>query len=147
MNKNVILALSLGAALVLSAASFWAGSYYQRTRFFAARQFGFPGGGQGRRFNFPGGGRPGMRMPDGGSRAGGGPRGERVMTGRLDKIDEDKLTLPTQFGSVKITLAKGAKIKSAKKAALDDLKVGHQLIIQSTMDSAGAMTAKSVILE
>ncbi|MDP1809494.1 MAG: DUF5666 domain-containing protein [Actinomycetota bacterium] len=134
----------IAAFVVIAAAAFWGGTYYQRQQSFGDRQFGMMGGsGQGQRFGGSGAGAPGL----GNRGPGNGPRGSRTLSGRLDRVDGNKLTLTTMVGSVKVTLDKAAKVKLAKAAASTDLKVGSQVIIQGSMGQDGQMTAKSVIGE
>ena len=141
MNKTVMTIIAIATAAVIAAGAFWAGSFYQSRRFLSGRQLGFPGApGQGQRF-----GQPGARQPGDGVRNGARPGGERVLKGRLDRIDDEKLTLTTQLGSIKVTIAEDAQIERTQKAEPGDLKVGKQLIIQSTVDAAGELTAKSII--
>ena len=155
MNK---LAAIIGA-LVIAAAAFWAGTFYQSRQSWSG-PFGMTGGDQGRRwsqmgagqrsFGGPGGqggpqGFPGM--PGGQGGPGGGRPGERLVSGRLDKAGNDQLTITTRFGSVKVKFDAGTPVKQAAKAGSADLKAGKQIIVEIVMDKDGAMSAKSILME
>ena len=155
MKVNKTIAVVLGF-LVVAAAAFWGGTYYQSYQIrqaFANRQFGLAGGfgqgqgpGPGQRFGGDGSGGPGG-SGNRGFGGGRGPGGTRTLSGRLDQVSGGKLTLTTTFGSVKVVLDKAAKVKLAKAATPTDLKVGSQVIIQGSAGADGQLTAKSVIGE
>ena len=149
MNKTTTTIIAgVIAGLVISAASFWAGNYYQGWQMRSRFSFGTPRGGAGGGMTGPGGmmGRGGQ-MPFSGNRGrGGGPAGERVITGRLDKFSDDQLTLTTRFGSVKVSVDSKTSVKWARAAKAADLKSGAQVIIEGGLDESGKLTAKSVIV-
>lgn len=132
MKKTTVIAI----VVVVAAISFWIGTYYQSQRFMANRPFGMF-----RQMQRQGGSRP----PDFGDRGPGSQMRERVLSGRLDRVDEGELTITTNFGSLKVLIEDRTQINRTQKAALDDLMVGKQVIIQGTVDEEGRIKAKSVI--
>ncbi len=139
--KNVVIII---VVLVVGAVSFWGGTYYQRQSFGANRR-GFIGQGGPRGF---GGGNPGGGF--GGQRGAGNNgdtqrRGTPIISGRLDKIGDDELTLTTQRGTVKVTIDGKAVVKNAEKVDAKDLETKKDVLIEVEIDEDGEMTAKTII--
>ncbi len=139
--KNVVIIV---VVLVVGAVSFWGGTYYQRQSFGANRR-GFIGQGGPRGF---GGGNPGGGF--GGQRGAGNNgdtqrRGTPIISGRLDKIGDDELTLTTQRGTVKVAIDGKAVVKNAEKVDAKDLETKKDVLIEVEIDEDGEMTAKTII--
>lgn len=140
--KNVIIVVVI---LVVGAVSFWGGTYYQRQSFGVNRR-GFNGQGGQRGF---GGGNPGGGG-FGGQRGAGNNgdaqrRGTPIISGRLDKITDDELTLTTQRGTVKVATDGKAVVKNAEKVDAKDLETKKDVLIEVEIDEDGEMTAKTII--
>ena len=139
--KNIVIII---VVLVVGAVSFWGGTYYQRQSFGANRR-GFIG--QGGQHGF-GGGNPGGGF--GGQRGAGNNgdtqrRGTPIMSGRLDKIGDDELTLTKQRGTVKVAIDGKAVVKNAEKVDAKDLETKKDVLIEVEIDEDGEMTAKTII--
>lgn len=136
--------------LAVAGASFWGGIYFEQQRRIAQRQAIMNGTAdpsdmpQGK---IPGmGGGMGRTGNDQQSQDGqGAQRRTPTMTGRLDKITDDELTLTTNFGSVKIEIGDDTEYKSTEKADFEDLKVKKDIIIEAEPDDDGNMVAKTVV--
>lgn len=152
--KSTTIIIAAAVAVIVGVAAFMGGTYYQRQQFVTGGPFGMVRGGnmtpemqsQMQRWRSQGGGSGGgmgrQDVPGGGF---GGMHGDRIMSGRLDKKDGNKLTLTTRFGSMKVTVDSATKIKKTESVKATDLKIGKELIIQGVMDEDGQLTAKSVI--
>ncbi len=148
--KNGIIAIVI---VVIAGASFWGGGYYQRQQFAANRPNVF---GQGDGQGGPGGvghqGPGGRRGPGGffGGRGGGGsrPEGQRgapIISGRIDRVEDDELTLTTRFGSVKVAIDDQTKIRKVEPSDQQDLEQSNEVLIEGRFDDEGNMTAEVVI--
>lgn len=155
--------ITIIAMVVVAGLSFGAGVFYQ-SRFSAGPRFGgmmMGGPGGGMMGGGPGGGGM-MRSSNGGgfgqgfrargSQGSGGrdffrQMGERAITGRLDRIEDDKLVLTTPFGSVKVDITSKTKVKKTQKTDLSKLEKGKQIIVNVKADNEGKLSAKSVIAE
>ena len=146
--KNAIIVV---VVLVVGAAAFWGGGYYREQKIranprllFGQGDQGGPGGGFGGRQGGPGG-----SFGGGQSRGQGGPGGFRggapVLSGTLDEVTDDELTLTTNFGSVTVKIGDKTKFKQAEETDSKDLKEKEEVIIEGERDDDGNLTAKAVI--
>ena len=140
--KNIVIVV---VVLVVGAASFWGGAFYQRQSFGANRrgfigQGGNPGGFRGGPGDGHFGGPRSARNAPNGQQ-----RGTPIISGRLDKISDDELTLTTQRGTAKVTIDGKAVIKQAEKADVKDLETKKDVLIEVEFDDNGEMTAKTII--
>ena len=154
--KNAIIVV---VVLVVGAAAFWGGGYYREQKIRANPRLlfgqagpggqGGPGGFGGRqgRPGGPGGGfRGGGQDHDQGGSGGGGFRGGApVLSGTLDEVTDDELTLTTNFGSVTVKIDDKTKFKQAEEADSKDLKEKEEVLIEGERDDDGNLTAKVVI--
>lgn len=149
--KNIVIAI---VVVVVGAASFWGGGYYQEQKIRANPRLlfgqGGPGGGlgggqsgQGRFGGMRGGGTGGGFQPQGGPD--GQHRGAPILSGRLDKIEDDELTMTTRFGSVKIKLDADTEFSRAAKSDAQELEEKEDVFIETEADDEGNLTAKSVV--
>lgn len=155
--KNAILVVVL---LVVGAAAFWGGGLYKEQAIRANPRLLFGQGGPGGPGNFFAGGqnssgdfsgarRGGPGGPGGGLRGGqGGPggfRGSPVLSGTLDEVTDEELTLTTDFGSVTVKIDDKTEFKQAEKTDSGDLEEKEEVIIEGERDDDGNLTAKVVI--
>ncbi len=153
--KNAIIVV---VVLVVGAAAFWGGGYYREQKIRANPRLLFGQGGQGGSGGFggrqggpggPGGGffRGGGQDHDqGGPGGGGGFRGGApVLSGTLDEVTDDELTLTTNFGSVTVKIDDKTKFKQAEETDSENLKEKEEVLIEGERDDDGNLTAKVVI--
>lgn len=140
--KNIVIVV---VVLAVGAVSFWGGAYYQRQSFGANRR-GFIGQG-GPSGGFRGGNSSDGHFGPGGARnaPNGQQRGTPIISGRLDKITDDELTLTTQRGTLKVATDGKAVVKQAEKADAKDLVTKEDVLIEVEFDDDGEMTAKTII--
>ena len=149
--KNAIIVV---VVLVVGAAAFWGGGYYQEQKIranprllFSQGGMGGPGGAFGGSQGRPGGPGGGFRgSGQGGPGGAGGFRGGApVLSGTLDQVTDDELTLTTDFGSVTVKIDGDTKFKQAEKADAKDLKEKEEVLIEGERDDDGNLIAKAVI--
>ncbi|HEB12344.1 MAG TPA: hypothetical protein ENI11_01545 [Actinobacteria bacterium] len=141
--KNIVIVV---VVVVVAAVSFWGGTYYQRQQFGAGRRSFIGQGGPGGGF---GGGNPGGRHFGGSGSARNAPNGQQrgtpIISGRLDKITDDELTLTTQRGTLKVATDDKVIVKHAEKVDDKDLETKKDVLIEVEFDDDGEMTAKTII--
>ena len=159
--KNAILVV---VVLVVWAAAFWGGGLYKAQAIRANPRLLFGQGGPGGGGNFfaePGGGQGGPGGAQGGPggnfsgarREGGGGQGGRggfrggtpVLSGTLDEVTDNELTLTTDFGSVTVKIDDKTKFKQAKTTDSGDLEEKEEVLVEGERDDDGNLTAKVVI--
>ncbi len=120
--KNNFLATII-IALVVAAASFFAGMKYQQSTRTAGNSQLFTG-------------RNGTRM-----------QGMRPVTGTILSADNTTITVQMQDGSSRIViLSASTDINKATKATKEDLKTGERVAVFGTQNADGSVTAQSVQL-
>lgn len=135
----VLVAVALG--------SFELGVYYQRTQ--RARLFSqFGGGGISGGFGDRGqmqsgaGGQQRMNgMPQGGFQ---NNRGSMYISGKVDVVRDDSITITTRFGSQKILLTSKTKVGKTMNASIKDIKAGSQIIIGGAGDPGKGLSAQNI---
>jgi hypothetical protein len=152
MNNKLLAPLAAALAIVIGVGAFYAGGWYQgqqrlsRFRAMANGGQGFPGGGQGP-MGGQGRGSQGFGAPGGQ----GDPRGmagrQRILSARVDAMEDGEITLTTQFGSVTVKLDKKTDFKRTAAAKKTDIEKGSEVLIESEPDDDGGLTAKTVTLK
>lgn len=126
MKNPIVLAI---AAVVIAAVAFWGGTYYQNqqaTNRAAAFRSQFGGGGQG--------GNPGQN----------GQPASAVLNGKIDKIDNNEITMTTRAGSQKVTVDSKTKVNITTQSTLDMIKAGDTVFISGVRQSDNSINATSV---
>jgi Flp pilus assembly protein TadG len=134
-NKGTMIALLVVVFLATAGGSFWLGTYYEtQNRMSRIRQFSngmAPGQGQQRT--------AGQQGENGARRQGSMP-----ITGKVDKVTSDTITITTRFGSQKINLTSKTAVNKAATGNFDDIKQGSQIFVTANGDSGEQIEAKSV---
>jgi len=133
MNKNIILAVVITAA-VIGGGAFYGGMKYGESKNkspFARGDFQSLGGGGQNRQN-------GIRTP-----GASGQNGE-LAAGEVISKDDGSLTVKTAVGSKIVFISGSTEISKSVSGSLDDLEIGQNLVISGTANSDGSITAKTV---
>lgn len=140
MVKNPFLWLAaIVAALLLVAGSFWAGTYYE-TQVRATRFRGFANmTPEQRQQAMRQSGQPGV-----GSQA--QRQGSAALTGKVDKVADNKITITTPVGSLKVLLSSSTSVSKATSAKLGDIAKGAEILVQGKRDEEGNIEASKVIV-
>ncbi len=146
-SKGMSVLVLVVAFVVVAGGSFWLGTYYQQwSRTNQMRQF-IAGGGQGQPpgmsdGQFPGTSGNNQQGTSGNNQQGmpgGQPNGEMGISGKVDKVDSNIITITTPMGSQKIEVSSDAKVSKPASGSLDDIKKGVQIFVQGKRDSNGKM--------
>lgn len=133
-SKGVLAATLLVAFLAIAGGSFWLGTYYEaQSRMSRMRQFGGMSPGQGQQ-------RPGEPQRQFGTRQ----QGPAAITGKVDKVTTDTITITTRFGSQKITLTSKTTVNKATKGDSNDIKPGSQILVTGEGDPGEKIEAESI---
>lgn len=134
-SKGTMIVLLVIAFLIIAGGSFWFGTYYEtQNRTNRMRQFSngmTPG-------QWPQ--RTGGQQGENGVRR----QGSMPITGKVDKVTSDTITITTRFGSQKINLIPKTVVNKATTGNLDDIKQGSQIFVTANGDSGGQIEAKSI---
>jgi|Deesub1362A_J573_1020465.scaffolds.fasta_scaffold02776_8 hypothetical protein len=138
-NKGMWAIIMVVLLLVVGSASFWLGMKYQQQRFInqVRQRFGSALPGQG---IFGQGAQNAQGVPQGGG------RGSPILTAKVDKVNEDVITITTRFGSQKISLSSEVEVQKPASATFSDLKVGSQVIVVGERDDKGNFKASKIIV-
>ena len=132
--------------MVVAGGSFWGGTYYAEWNRRNQMQQFFQSGGQGQPPGMSNGQAPGMSGNNQQGGPGGQLRGEMGITGKVDRVDGESITITTRMGSQKITLTSDAKVNKPSSGSLDDIKKGTEIFVQGKRDTDGEMEAKTIII-
>lgn len=133
-SKGVIVVILLIGFLAVAGGSFWLGTYYQaQSRISRMRQFSGMTPEQFRQ-------RQGEQQRQPGTRQ----QGPALLTGKVDKVAPDTLTITSRFGSQKINLTPETNINKAIKGDFEDIKVGSQIIVSGEGDPREKIEAESI---
>lgn len=136
-SKGVLIAVLVVAFVAVAGGSFWLGAYYEnQTRASRMRQFI----GSGNQGQLPG-------MPPGGDQAGmpnGQPRGQMGITGKVDRVEANTITITTRFGSQKITFSSDVGVNKPSSGSIDDVKKGAEILVEGERDSDGKIQAEKI---
>jgi|GEM_PF-6681253 len=134
-SKAVLVSLLVLGFLAVGAGSFWLGTYYER-QVVSNRMRQFAGGGQGQPPNVTDGDQP--EMP------GGQPAGEMGISGKVDKIDDDTITITARMGSQKIEISSDLEVNKSASGNIDDIKKGTEIFVQGERDDDGNIKAETI---
>ena len=89
----------------------------------------------------------GQRFGEGGALPfGGAGLAARALTGDIESIDGNVITVNTPQGPLQATLSEETGIQLFSEGALEDLKVGQQVVISGERNEEGAMEAIDVMV-
>ena len=132
-SKGLKAAVLVIAFLVVAGGSFWLGTYYEtQTRM---RQFAGMGQGQ---FQ--------QRFGDAQGNSGQRPQGPGFVTGKVDKVTADTITITTRTGSQKITLTAKTTVTKAGMGDIADIKEGSQIMVRGEGNPGEKFEAESIQL-
>jgi len=138
-KKPLLWLVAIVAVLLLMGGSFWAGTYYE-TQTRATRFGGFanmtPEQRQQAMQQF--------RQPGAGSQA--QRQGSATLTGRVDKVTDDTITITTQVGSLKVLSSNSTLVSKTTSAKLGDVAKGAEILVQGKRDKDGNIEASKVII-
>jgi hypothetical protein len=124
----MLIAVLLIAFLAVAGRSFWLGTYYEaQSGINRMRQF-YGGGNQGQLRGMPGGQQ----------------QGSMGVTGKVDEVTSDTITMTTRFGSQKITFSSKTAVNKPSPGSIDDIKQGTEILVQGERDSEGKIQAKTI---
>lgn len=133
-SKGVLVAILAVAFLAVAGGSFWLGTYYETQSLMSRmRQFGGRGTGQWQQMMGEQHGEPGARQ-----------QGPGFVTGKVDKVTPDTITITTRLGSQKISLTSKTAVTKAAKGDLKDIKPGSQIMVRGEGDPGEKIEAESV---
>lgn len=139
-SKGILVAILVVAFLVVVGGSFWFGTYYvTQSRINQMRQLS--------------GMSPEQRREAMGEIMGGRqqqrPEQQRPIsiTGKVDKVTSDTITMTTHFGSQKIRFPSDVVVKKSGSGNLDDIKVGTEiLVVEGERDNDGDIEAAEILV-
>jgi len=135
-SKTVLVSVLVTGFLAVAAGSFWLGTYYERqTAVNRMRQFA--GGAQQ-------GQPPGMSDGNQQDMPGGQPDGEMGISGKVDKIDNNTITITARMGSQKIEISSDLKVNKSASGSIDDIKKGAEIFVQGERDDDGTIKAETI---
>jgi hypothetical protein len=133
-SKGVKIAVLAIAFVVVAGGSFWLGTYYEtQSRMSRMRQFAGMAPGQGQQ-------RMGGQQGELGARQ----QGPGFVTGKVDKVTTDTITITTRSGSQKITLTSKTAVTKAAKGEIGDIKPGSQIMVRGEGDPGEKIEAESI---
>ena len=136
-NKGMMITVVSIAFIAIAAGSFWAGTYYQNQKMINQfRQF------SGMRPNQQTGGmNPEQHQP---GMMGGGLQGLMGLTGKVDSITPDSITMTTRMGSQKIEITTDIKVNKSASGSISDIDQGMEILVQGERDEEGRIQAESI---
>lgn len=139
VKKPLLWLVAIVAALLLVAGSFWAGTYYE-TQVRATRFRGFANmTPQQRQQAMQQSGQPGV-----GSQA--QRQGSAALTGKVDKVTDDTITITTPVGSLKVLLSSSTSVSKTTSAKSSDVAKGAEILVQGKRDEEGNIEASKIII-
>ena len=139
-KKPLLWLVAIVAVLLLMGGSFWAGTYYE-TQTRATRFGGFANMTPEQRQQAM---QQSGRMPGFGSQA--QRQGSATLTGRVDKVTDDTITITTQVGSLKVLSSNSTLVSKTTSAKLGDVAKGAEILVQGKRDKDGNIEASKVII-
>lgn len=133
-SKGVMAAILAIAFLAVAGGSFWFGTYYEaQSRMSRMRQFAGMTPGQ-------------FQQRMGGQQGGTSARqqGPGFVTGKVDKVTTDTITITTRTGSQKITLTSKTAVTKATKGDFEDIKPGSQVMVRGEGNPGEKIEAESI---
>lgn len=129
-----MIALLVIAFLATAGGSFWLGTYYEaQNRVNRMRQFA--------------GMSPEQRQQMAGGRQGNSglrPQNNGLITGKVDKVTPDTITITTRFGSQKINLTSETVVDKPVKGDINDIKKGSQIFVKGERDKEDKVEAEVI---
>lgn len=72
------------------------------------------------------------------------PQGPGFVTGKVDKVTTNTITITTRSGSQKITLTSKTSLTKATKGDIGDIKKGSQIMVRGEGDPGEKIEAESI---
>jgi len=66
------------------------------------------------------------------------------ISGKVDKIDDDTITITARMGSQKIEISSDSKVNKSASGSIDDIKKGTEIYVQGERDDDGNFKAETI---